>query len=57
MKWLLNHYFLGPMVKIDGAASLKRWAAYFDRDPELIRQAVLKAGPNVLYVRRWLSRH
>jgi len=45
------------MVKIDDAASLKRWAAYFDRTPEIIRQAVLEAGPNVLYVRRWLAKH
>ena len=45
----------GPLVKLD-AASLKRWAAYFDRPPETIRQAVLEAGPNVLYVRRcWVG--
>jgi len=52
-----NKKLPGAMVIIDDPASLKRWAAYFDRPPEKIRRAVLEVGPNVLNVRWWLSKH
>jgi hypothetical protein len=45
----------GPMVNIDSPTMLKRWAQYFDCEPEKVRRAVREAGPNVLAVRKWIA--
>jgi hypothetical protein len=42
-------------VNIKDPANVRYWSEYFKVDPEKLRRAVLEAGPNVFFFRKWIA--